>query len=351
MESRAGQTFSLLLVLSAMVASFLAYLQADVFGPAYLVVSLALVLSSAINFLSLQVSLLALLVSELTILAAPLLRLPPATWSDRVLATRALLLPAITILVSFVIWFLNSISLHRKATNSKLKNMQRRQEILQAQMLLIKKQPRTLKLPPLSEFVRPNTVDQHGGAKQKTVSDQVLLSELIDFIRESISVAQSKVSEEKASRLTLNLPAPMSLPIAVAAEKNDLKNMVTSALAKSLNSLNGEDGVVRVTLKVGYKAVSITIEDNGWGLREKFSPNAVGDHELSLREIQAMVSFWGGRLEVLSRLGVGSRIHFELVRVDAFSSDETIESKEEKPKEITDEFKADATSRITTGSR
>ena len=102
---------------------------------------------------------------------------------------------------------------------------------------------------------------------------------------------------------------------------------------------------MRVGLRVGYKGVSITIEDNGWGLREKFSADSGTANELTLREMQGMVSFWGGRLEVLSRLGVGSRMCVELVRVDAFATDSDLVNEERK---VVDELQqANTTSRPT----
>lgn len=202
-------------------------------------------------------------------------------------------------------------------------------------------------MPDLHETVRVKIGDQHAGAQQESVSDQVLLIDMIDLLREAISQAQAKYSEKKSMRVTLDLPAPMSLPVAVAAEKNDLRNLFSSAISKSIASLNGEQGVVRVTLRVGYKAASVTIEDNGWGLREKFSPNSASAHELSLREMQAMVSFWGGRLEVLSRLGVGSRMSFELIRVDAFAAGYESATQE---RAAGNDFEADPTTHITAGS-
>ncbi len=345
-------TASLLFLAIALSESFLAYLQTDVFGLSYLIVCAALVLSSAISFLSLRLSLLAMLPSQVTILAAPLLSLPLATWSDRVRATQSLLLPALTLIVSFVIWFLNAIYVHRKAVTAKLKTMQRRQDILQAQMFLLRKQPRILRMPSLHETVRERVNDHHAGEKQESISDQVLLNDVIDVLREAINQAESKYSGKKNMRVTLDLPAPMSLPVAVAAEKNDLRNLFASAISKSIGSLNGEQGVVRVALRVGYKAASVTIEDNGWGLREKFSPNSAAGHELSLREIQAMVSFWGGRFEVLSRLGVGSRMSMELVRVDAFAAGHESATHESTTQErtIENELEANPTSHITTGS-
>lgn len=286
-----------------------------------------------------------MLPTQLTILIAPMLSLPLHAWSDRVIATQNLILPVTALAASFLIWFLNSIYLHRKAVGAKLRTMQRRQEILQGQMLLLRKQPRTLKLPPLHETVRNRVLDEHAGNKQNAISDQVKLADVTDILREAISQAQSKFVDRKNMKVILDLPAPMSLPVAVAAELKDLRDVLTAAVTKSVSSLNGEDGVVRVALRVGYKAVSVTIEDNGWGLREKFSNSAAPEKlsgELPLREIQAMVSFWGGRLEVMSRLGVGSRMSMELVRVDAFATDS---HEERKP---VDELQANATSRITT---
>ena len=341
-------TASLLFLAVALTESFLAYLQADVFGFSYLIVCVALVLSSAISFLSLSTSLLAMLPSQITILAAPLLSLPISIWSDRIRATQSLLLPGVTLFASSLIWFFNSVYLHRKTVAAKLKTMHKRQDILQAQMFLLRKQPRILKLPPLHEMVRERVGDQHSGTKQESVSDQVLLVDVIDILREAIGQAQTKYAEKKTMTVTLDLPAPMSLPVAVAAEKNDLRNLFTSALSKSIGSLNGEQGVVRVALRVGYKAASVTIEDNGWGLREKFSPNAAVTYELSLREIQAMVSFWGGRLEVLSRLGVGSRMSIELIRVDAYATDAHKDETQER--NILNELEANPTSHVTTGS-
>lgn len=342
---------SLVFLIVALSESFQAYLQANVTGLSYAILSVSLVISSSISFLSLRTSLVSMLPSQLTILAAPLLSLPLGVWSDRVLTTQALLMPVVALLMSTAIWLCNSVYVHRKTVTSKVKSMHRRQELLQAQMLLLRKQPlEARKSIVIEEVVREKVVDDHASVQQQNISDQVLFSELIEILREAVSEAQVRLIGSRPLRMGLDLPAPMTLPIAVAAERGDLKAVFASALNKSIGSLNGDQGIVRVSARVGYKSVSVAIEDNGWGLREKFSSSiSMPDRlELSLREIQGVVSFWGGRLEVLSRLGVGSRMNIELTRVDAYSTD--ADSKTDLKNEAVHEFKVDPSPHITIGS-
>lgn len=101
---------------------------------------------------------------------------------------------------------------------------------------------------------------------------------------------------------------------------------------KSISSISGGVGVVRVSLRVGLRSVSVAVEDNGRGFSDDLirrslrralggpeTPDELAPSTHSIYAVERMRRLahdWGGRSESVSRLGAGSRTDVELPRAD-----------------------------------
>ncbi len=312
----------------ALLEAVLAFLQGTVTGLSYMVLCMSLVLAAANNTLDLPNSLMAFLPSQIFILAAPLLALPMASWHQRVNLTAQLLLPILTLLGSTVLWVFAALRSERRTVQRQLKRVLQAQDLLKAQVGALLSEKIKNKG---SEEARQNTALSTTLAQ--TVSNPYALEELVKLVATGLenlreTSATLRFKREPAIEFQDAEVRQTTLPVLVAMDKADFAMVYASLLKRSLLSLNGESGLIRVSVRVGLQNVVVTIEDNGWGFREKFlqiksaekASAQASEVGISLLEAQALLKFWGGRLEVLSRLGVGSRVILELARVDAFAS-------------------------------
>ena len=67
------------------------------------------------------------------------------------------------------------------------------------------------------------------------------------------------------------------------------------------------EGVIRLSIRYGLRVIEIAVEDNGRGLAAR---NV--DAENSLNVLKDEIQEWGGKLDRIARLGVGSRTSLEL---------------------------------------
>jgi hypothetical protein len=67
------------------------------------------------------------------------------------------------------------------------------------------------------------------------------------------------------------------------------------------------EGVVRLSVRYGLRVIEIAVEDNGRGLASR---NVSAEN--SLTTLREEVQAWGGKLDRIARLGVGSRTSLEL---------------------------------------
>lgn len=184
----------------------------------------------------------------------------------------------------------------------------------------------------------PNVERVPLGSIEQTVSEADLSrGESQMFRLEDIARMMDLALAAKRSELPLNSPVQLSwsrsvdrdLPVAVQINAEDFTMVVSSLIDQAVESLGGGEGVVRVGLHPGLRQTQVTVEDNGRGMTEELLmrlqarglgkfPLAAG--RLTFKQIRALISFWGGRVDRQARLGVGSRVTVEIPRVDAFAT-------------------------------
>ena len=146
--------------------------------------------------------------------------------------------------------------------------------------------------------------------------------DLQSFASEALELARAKWISKPGIRLLLTAPEDLGLPIAVRAQPEEVRIWILSLVESAIEALGGGQGTVRVTLKPSLAFVSVSVEDNGRGLSLGVAMNrgqeATG--ALSLVEIRTQLERSGGRFDVQSRLGVGTRVNLELSRVDALTA-------------------------------
>jgi hypothetical protein len=148
-----------------------------------------------------------------------------------------------------------------------------------------------------------------------------------------------RVGDRRAKvRLVLSGPSHISIPILVRAELGVLRAVVRSFVAQAIQAANGGEGVVRIHLRVALGSLIISVEDNGRGLSEellaKLAAKSVGGRApdtapafwgdvwcLQPKDARKLLSTFGARMDLLARLGVGTRVVIEIPRLDAYSID------------------------------
>lgn len=145
--------------------------------------------------------------------------------------------------------------------------------------------------------------------------------------REVLDEARLKV-EGKKIRLLLTAPVGASVPLSVNGEASSVARWIRALVANSLDSVGGfPDGVVRVTLRPGLTSLMISIEDNGRGFNDDLLTKLGASQEgrMSSQEVKREVEAIKGRFDVQARLGVGSRLSIELLRVDRAQEQKSVE--------------------------
>lgn len=104
----------------------------------------------------------------------------------------------------------------------------------------------------------------------------------------------------------------------IAVDLERLLEGVETCLMLALDSLpeigmRRREGVIRLSIRYGLRVIEVAVEDNGRGL-SSFKPQMEGkpQAEEQLGRFKEAVAKWGGRLDRLVRLGVGSRTSLEL---------------------------------------
>lgn len=174
----------------------------------------------------------------------------------------------------------------------------------------------------LSASSQTMTVEIETPATSQMTSSSITYQDLQALASEALETVRAKWASRPGVRLLLTAPADLSLPIAVRGNNDELRLWLRSLVENAVDALGGGRGVVRLTLKPTLTHVAIAIEDNGRGLGEDlYKKLGVEDPErLGLDDVKAQAAKQGARLELNSRLGVGTRATLELSRVDALSS-------------------------------
>ena len=174
---------------------------------------------------------------------------------------------------------------------------------------------------PQAELVEPNEIFT------------ILKSVTAEFgarIKEDLSRQQARSTyflTNRKTRLILTGPSAASVPMMVRAERFSIHKILRSLIAQAIDASTGGEGIVRVGMRVSLSDVVISVEDNGRGLSEamleKLASNGVlqnADVErLSLQVVRQQLEQKGATMEVMARLGVGTRIVIEIPRLDAYA--------------------------------
>ncbi len=165
------------------------------------------------------------------------------------------------------------------------------------------------------------TTEFNLGPARVEPSETCSFNEIDSSARGLLAEARAAV-EGRPVKLSLTAPSGAGLPIAVRGSANVITAWMRSAILSSIESLGGfPDGMVRVSIRPSLSSLVISIEDNGRGFGESLSAK-VGQTEdrISATDIRVGVEKLGGRFDIQSRLGVGSRLSMEIPRIDAFAS-------------------------------
>lgn len=174
----------------------------------------------------------------------------------------------------------------------------------------------------LAASAQTTTVEIEAPASAQAPSSSVTYQDLQALASETLEAVRAKWVNRPGVRLLLTAPADLSLPIAVRGSHDELRIWLRSLVENAVDALGGGRGVVRLSLKPNLTHVAISIEDNGRGLGEDlYKKLGIEDPaRLGLEDVKQQASKQGARLELNSRLGVGTRATLELSRVDALSS-------------------------------
>jgi signal transduction histidine kinase len=147
------------------------------------------------------------------------------------------------------------------------------------------------------------------------------LESLTEVCSSVVEAKRAKYLGRKRAHLVLSAPRKFEIPVQVMIEADDLQKIVSTCIDYAVTSLSGGEGVVRLNLATGLRQVTLTIEDNGYGISEERLSVSDTDEKMSFAKIRGLAAFWGARLVRNARLGVGSRVIIEFPRVDAFVSE------------------------------
>ena len=145
------------------------------------------------------------------------------------------------------------------------------------------------------------------------------VSQVAQVCEQVLEVKKSQYAETKRATLVLGDVRTFEIPVQVLIAGQDLVKIFAACIDHSVHSLGAGEGIVRTSIVTGLRQVTITIEDNGFGMSEERLALAERTQNLSFTEMRAMIAFWGGKLTRNARLGVGSRVIIELPRIDFFA--------------------------------
>lgn len=152
---------------------------------------------------------------------------------------------------------------------------------------------------------------------------------LVALVRAAVDQARARHSRLRSARIELILPAEIPSAARVRFDGKSLGLALAGLIDRSVSSLGGGIGVVRVRVATTVSVARVTVEDNGCGFSDDMIRRALergasaspslrvgGQAVLAVERARRMAHAWGGRAESMARLGAGSRTDFELPRLD-----------------------------------
>ena len=162
-----------------------------------------------------------------------------------------------------------------------------------------------------------------------------------DLLYECKDVMASKATEEN---IQIRVESPEGLPL-LEADRDKVKQVVLNLLSNAVK-YNRPNGMVMLRAEASEKELAIYIQDTGLGIPDDSLPHLfekffrVREHEsrvagtgLGLSICKQIINGHGGRIEVRSKLGVGTVFLVSLPRVSKTQQrNEEIENKQAKKK-------------------
>lgn len=162
---------------------------------------------------------------------------------------------------------------------------------------------------------------KESSASQEDVSTNLLSSLLDPLITEKRMEFRSKTGVT----IELSLDAA-SYGLFTLADPRELKRVISNLVNNSVEALFDERGIVWVRLSSGKGSVHIRVEDNGRGVEPDIlsrlqslggSHGKSGGSGLGLSHARKCAESWGGRLDISSRPGKGTRVVLSLPQAPA----------------------------------
>ena len=151
----------------------------------------------------------------------------------------------------------------------------------------------------------------------KTQGPNLTLADINEICAQLVQQKRSESQGRKQTQIAFASNSKVNIPVKVMIDAADLQMIVGTCLDYAVSALSGGEGLVRLSMQTGLRQVSITVEDNGFGMSEERLANSKTGR-LNFAQMRGLLAFWGARLQRFARLGVGSRVVIELPRVDAF---------------------------------
>ncbi len=146
---------------------------------------------------------------------------------------------------------------------------------------------------------------------------------IADLLYECKDVMSSKAEEE---RIQIRVESPDGLPV-LEADRDKIKQVILNLVSNAIK-YNRSNGTVTLRSETSESQMMISVQDTGLGIPEEAVPHLftkfyrVREHEskasgtgLGLSICKQIVSGHGGRIEVKSKMGVGTMFMVHLPRV------------------------------------
>lgn len=172
---------------------------------------------------------------------------------------------------------------------------------------------------PGDEWASTGTATSNSGiavcdiAKQPSLSFENLISEVRHIFVEFQKQGRSLGKISGPVRFVFFPPvAGFDEKSEIAVEIGELRTGLWDCLQLAYESLPEtralrRDGVIRLSMRHGFRVIEIAVEDNGRGIQTKSL-----DDQHGLQRLKSEVEARGGRFDRVARLGVGSRTSMEL---------------------------------------